>query len=77
LIVRKREELADPNSCLNRAHDDEWLFVLIGRDVSCPDTIRFWAGHRVSKGKNRWDDPEILEALRAADTIEAEQARGA
>lgn len=30
--MRKKDELSDPNSCLSRAADDEWTFVLLGRD---------------------------------------------
>ena len=31
--MRKRDEMADPKSCLNRALDGEQLFVLLGRDA--------------------------------------------
>ena len=30
----KSSELADSSSCLNRAAPDEYLFVLLGRDVA-------------------------------------------
>jgi hypothetical protein len=73
--MRKRDELSDPRSCLNRAKDDEWLFVLIGRDEDAPETVRFWARRRVARGKRRADDPQIVEALAWADAVEAEQAQ--
>lgn len=38
----KREELADPESCLNRSHDDEPLFVLRASDALAADTVRSW-----------------------------------
>lgn len=47
----KRSELADPNSCLNKAADDELLFVLIGRDEDMADTIRYWTRRRIRRGK--------------------------
>jgi hypothetical protein len=69
----KRDESADPNSCWNRARDDEWTFVLLGRDIATPDTIRDWARRRVQLGKNTWDDAQIKKAIKAALLIEAEQ----
>jgi hypothetical protein len=72
--VRKRDELSDPTSCMNRAHEDEMTFVLLGRDVCAPAVIRIWAELRVSKGKNRRDDNQILEALAVANLIEYQQA---
>ena len=73
--MRKSDELKNPNSCLNRARDDEWLFVLIGRDVAAPDTIRFWCDERIRLGKNEPEDPQIRRALRCAQEMEAGQAR--
>ncbi|NDQ57314.1 MAG: hypothetical protein GZ088_09610 [Acidipila sp.] len=63
--MRKRDEIADPNSCLNRALDDEWLFV-----------FRWWVEERVKLGLNTRADAQIVEALRWADTVEAEQRGG-
>lgn len=40
--MRKRDELTDPNSCMNKASDDEWTFVLLGRDAAAPGAV-----HRV------------------------------
>jgi hypothetical protein len=71
--VRKRDELADPNSCLNRARDDEWTFVLLGRDVAAPAAILAWAEERVRLGKNLPDDPQIVEARRWAEAVTREQ----
>lgn len=72
--MRKRDELTDPNSCMSRAQDNEWTFVLLGRDVAAPETIRFWCYERIKLGRNKADDSQITEALAAADAIEAEQA---
>lgn len=71
--MRKRDELSDPNSCLNKAGDDEMLFVLLGRDEDAPETVRFWAHRRVARGKRAPDHPQIVEALAWAELVEAEQ----
>lgn len=71
----KRQELTDPGSCMSRARDDEMTFVLLGRDAAFAATIRFWAEERILRGKNRATDPQIVEALAAAEAVEAEQAR--
>lgn len=68
----KQEELTSPDSCMSRARDDEWTFVLLGRDITSPGTIRDWAMRRIRYGKNKIDDPQITEALEAAKAIERE-----
>ncbi len=60
--MRKRDELTDPNSCLNKARDDEFLFVLLGRDKAAPAAVRAWIVERIRLGKNKWTDPQIVEA---------------
>jgi hypothetical protein len=67
--MRKRYELTDPASCLNRAKDDEMLFVLLGRDPAAPAAIRAWVAERLRLRKNRPDDPQILEAERCAEQM--------
>lgn len=68
--MKKRDELADPKSCLNRAQDDEPIFVLLGRDPAAAETIRYWARRRVELGQNQWSDPKIVEAIEAAANME-------
>jgi hypothetical protein len=72
--MRKREELCNPNSCINRAKDDELTFVLLGRDVAAPDTIRWWVQQRIKLGKNKSTDRQIIEALNCAQIMENERA---
>lgn len=60
--MRKRDEISDPSSCLNRAYDSEWLFVLLGRDPAMPVAIRAWINERIRLGKNIADDEQIREA---------------
>jgi hypothetical protein len=66
----KLDELQDPESCWNRAHDNEMVFAILGRDAAAPTTIRFWAWERIRLGKNLPTDLQILNALSAADRIE-------
>lgn len=70
--MRKSQELSSPNSCINKAHDDEMTFVLLGRDVTAPATIRFWIEARIAQGKNNRSDAQIIEAEECAKTIERE-----
>jgi hypothetical protein len=60
--MRKHREISDPTSCLNKANDDEILFVLIGRDPAMPVAIQAWIDERVRLGKNTLDDPQMTEA---------------
>lgn len=68
--MRKREELAVPDSCWNKAGDDERLFVLLERDMTMPDVIRYWVAKRIEKGVNREGDAQLEEALGLAQAIE-------
>lgn len=75
--MRKRDELQDPTSCLSKARNTEMLFVLLARDGCAPQTIRYWCKARVAAGKNRWDDPQIMEALACALSMEREERHAA
>jgi hypothetical protein len=72
--MRKRDELTDPSSCMNKAKDDEWTFVLLGRDAAAPAAVRAWIDERVSLGKNLPWDPQIVEAEQWIKAVTAEQA---
>lgn len=71
--MRKHEELSNPDSCLNKARDDEMLFVLLGRDESAAFAVRAWILDRIARGKNKPGDPKIMEAERWIETVLAEQ----
>ena len=71
--MRKSDELTNPESCMNRARNDEWTFVLLGRDAAAPIAIRAWANERMRTGKNKLHDPQILEALDCAAAMELER----
>lgn len=68
--MKKRDELTDPKSCMSRARDDEMTFVLLGRDAAAPSTIRAWIAERLRLGKNKPDDPQIVEAEQCAAKME-------
>lgn len=65
----KHLEKALPESCLNRAGDDEPVFVLRAKDAAAPQTIRSWALRRVELGLNNDSDEQITEALECADQM--------
>lgn len=71
--MRKSDELTRDDSCMSRAHYTEMTFVLLGRDLTAPDTIRFWVAERIRIGKNQPDDPQVREALECARTMEQER----
>src|ERR1051326_8782693 len=60
--MRKKDEIARPDSCLNKASEDEWLFVLRGKDVAAPAAVRAWIDERILLGKNKPEDEQISEA---------------
>lgn len=69
----KRMEASEPNSCWNKALDDERIFVLLSRDAASPSTIRFWIEERIRLGKNERLDPQIIEAENAAKLMELQR----
>lgn len=74
--MTKAENLADPNSCWNKARDDEHVFVLLERDAATPGTIRDWVRRRWDLRKNEPGDRQTTTALYEADEIEAKQHGG-
>ena len=66
-------ELSNPRSCMNRARDEEMTFVLLARDEAAPKTVRDWVQRRIKMGKNKPDDPQILEAIQCAVTMEEQR----
>jgi hypothetical protein len=60
--MRKIDEIALPDSCLNKADSDEWLFVLLGRDLAATVAVEAWIAERIRIGKNKPDEAKIREA---------------
>ena len=73
--MQKHDERRLANTCWNRAADDEQVFVLLGRDPAMPLTIRAWVNLRIMLGKNTADDPQIIEALALAESLEPKPLR--
>ncbi len=55
---------SDP--CIQKAFDDERLFVLMSRDKTAPEVIRYW----VSLNKEIQPEAKIKEALDCAQEME-------
>ena len=63
----KSEEVANPSSCLNKAAEDEPLFVLRANDELAPYIVEEWAQCRIhQRGR---DDPKALEAIQCANRM--------
>lgn len=68
----KRDEISDPNSCLNRAGDEEPIFVLRAKDPLAARIVREWAARAVLSGKH---DDRAIEANRFANAMDAWRAK--
>lgn len=68
--MRKCNEITDPSSCLNRAGNDEYVFVLLARDKAAPVAIRAWCAERIRTGKNTPVDQDIVNAIECAIHME-------
>lgn len=69
--MTKAEHLADPNSCWNKAKDDEPIFVVLGRDLAYTATVHEWASARYEHGLNYFSDAKVVSALKTiADAFE-------
>ena len=69
---RKNEEINRSDSRLNQAHDNELIFVIIGRDAAAAEAIFQWCRIRVKLNRNTWEDSQIQEALSLAKQMEIE-----
>ena len=72
----KRDEIANPNSCLNKAADDEPLFVFRANDPLAPELVRFWAEQYFDSKKDHnfnvtaQQREKYREAKRLADAMQ-------
>jgi hypothetical protein len=73
--MRTSQEISEPTSCLNKAREDEMVFVLLGRDPAAPVAIRAWIEARIRFGKNNFGDAQLVEAERCASAMEMEMER--
>lgn len=63
-------ELSDPKSCLNKAEQNEMIFVLRAKDPAAAATVRAWIKERISMGLNEYTDPKIQDAENCACTMQ-------
>lgn len=73
--MRKKDELSREHTCMQHAHPEEMVFVLLSRDAAAPVAIRAWVAERLRLGKNVEGDPQITEALECAKVMETEGRR--
>ena len=64
----KRDELSNPNSCLNKAAEDEPVFVLRAQDVLAPIVVSLWAELAASHDCN---DAKVRDAEALANAMRA------
>lgn len=74
--MTKIDEVSSFESCLNKAKDNEMLFVLRAHDITAPIVIRHWVDERIRLGKNKVGDPELVDALKCAAIMEDQRNRG-
>lgn len=68
-----------PSDCYAKAHTDEPVFVLLGRDPNAPETVRFWAERRkiaIEDGQSTDSMTKVQDAYACADAMAAYQAHG-
>ena len=70
--MRKKDELSREHTCMQHAHPEEMVFVLLSRDAAAPVAIRAWIAERLRLGKNVDTDEQIVNALECANTMEVE-----
>ena len=70
--MRKKDELSREHTCMQHAHPEEMVFVLLSRDAAAPVAIRAWVAERLRLGKNTEADAQITDALECARVMEAE-----
>jgi hypothetical protein len=65
----KKEELTNPTSCINKAFDDEPIFVLRAKDPVAIQTIYYWMHQRICTGSEKYNDPKMKEAEQLAQLM--------
>lgn len=80
--MTKQKVLTDPSSCLNKAADDEPLFVIRGNDPCAGATVRDWVRRYVMRkgGHHAMSTRECMkvdQALALANDMDTWRARRA
>lgn len=63
--MKKSDEIKSSTSCLNKAADDEPIFVLRGKDMVAPRVVEYWA--QLASGVHETE--KIDEALNLAEAM--------
>lgn len=71
----KRHEISDPNSCLNKAKDNQMVFVLTENDKAMEETIEFWINKRIELGLNELGDTKMVTAQNVADYVRSQRIK--
>ena len=71
--MKKIDEINHPDSCFNKAKDDEMIFVLRSTDPSAPIAIMAWITDRIRIGKNKFSNQKIQDAFNCAEVMEKER----
>ena len=74
--MTKSENLANPNSCWNKALDDEEVFILLARDRAAVVAISAWMEERHKLGLNSATDPQILSTAVSIQKMEEQRLEG-
>ncbi len=69
--MRKYEELNNSNSCLQKADDDEMLFILRAQDVTSPKVVLLWIAENIDHLSNS----KAREAFNCALTMRQHKGR--
>lgn len=64
----KREELSNPNSCINKAADEEPVFVLRAQDLLSDVLVDLWARRAEENGAS---DAKVSSARELAQKMRA------
>lgn len=68
--MMKRDEIADPNSCLNRAADDEPLFVLRANDILAMGIVHQWASQYLAMKAEQPEGPTLKQMAKYREAKE-------
>lgn len=66
--MKRLDEINRPGSCLNKAHDDEPIFVIRAKDPVGASTVRQWAIEAERSGMH--GDDKIADARALAEDMD-------
>lgn len=69
----KSDELLNPNSCLNRAANDEPIFVLRANDINASNLVTVWA-IKYMNSKGGWANMDARQQAKFSEALAAAHA---